>query len=401
MPVTAREVERIFELPEGSLERARRCLRMQIDPSRISYLEGLRLVSHLVSDRRHRIKVKAGKFNEYTMMFGKDAIGVGADVEFQLISADRELVRMPRYDTDSQIGTDGIGTSTGEIRPNWSYDPEDVVKDIRKLLVKLYDIISDSDAFAVIAGEGEHVPTGGHVHVSGLGATPDDGVLRALDRLIYKPLISICDGARKCSSYDRPSGYRYQPWGWEYRSLPSWIAHPILTKGVLRIVHTICLMFKHIGTLPKNKDDLIEFLSDEVERKEVEDFYEFIEAMHSKGMTLECLDVLREWGITPPKKYPVMTSGEFIPNDIYATKPCSYKFVGAAASRMAGDGVFLPYRVPVGIEKELKKMGLKVERWEMKKTIGLSRSLRERGMAKEVIQAILRLMGYLDDTVCA
>ncbi|MEM4345152.1 MAG: hypothetical protein QXS40_05475, partial [Candidatus Nitrosocaldus sp.] len=260
MPITAREVEELFELPEGSLERARRCLRIQVNPWRLSYLEGVRLVSHLMSDRRHRVNVNLAKFKEYTRRLCLEEIGIGADVEFQLIDEKRGLVRMPRYDTKSRIGTDAAGTSTGEIRPVWSYDPEDVVKDIKDLLISLYEIAQESGAYAVIAGEGEHVPTGGHVHVSGLGAVPDEDLLRVLDDLVYVPLASVCEGARKGSDYDRPSGYRYQPWGWEYRSLPSWLAHPILTKGVLRIIHTICLMFKHLGVLPSGKEDIIEFL---------------------------------------------------------------------------------------------------------------------------------------------
>ena len=217
-------------------------------------------------------------------------IGIGCDPEFEMHDGSRFL-RWVTGSQTSQLGMDGDG-ATGELRPRWSHNPIEVYNRIDTLLTEVRETAGDN---LIGAGGGTYRPTGGHIHISGIGMIPDSQVISALDTFIYYPLNDRCAGVRRRTGYNRPGAIRPQRMhgGFEYRSAPSWLAHPILTKGSLVIA---AIITRNHQALPQNREELADKAHNADERSAAESFYAFLDSMTTAGRTLESLEVLRQWG---------------------------------------------------------------------------------------------------------
>jgi hypothetical protein len=179
------------------------------------------------------------------------AVKIGADVEFVfekdglIEDASRHLRFKDRF------GTDGC-SSVVEIRPFPSEDPRYVINSLSRMMkmrAKRQPVITKFNWVAGSIAGGR--PVGGHIHF-GTGSTPRANEVKYLDTFLATAVALTDDSLalerRQSSSYGLLGAYRSQPWGWEYRTLPSFIVDKRFAEGVLTLAQKLvehCLQNNH------------------------------------------------------------------------------------------------------------------------------------------------------------
>lgn len=173
-----------------------------------------------------------------------NSVTVGADPEFLFLNrasgnvgnarqllADRQIVL---DDRSSNLGWDGASIP-GELRPHFSTIPSHVVNNLAQLFAKLsVERPGLTRDYTMVAGNGGHgYTTGGHIHIGGfpfhviprtlLGSYMDTFLL-PIGIALSRPS-AVVD--RIAVGYGEWGSQREQSWGMEYRSLPSWLYHPM------------------------------------------------------------------------------------------------------------------------------------------------------------------------------
>lgn len=164
---------------------------------------------------------------------------IGADPEFCLLSRDGEsLEDMDHALRDNSLGYDGDGT-TLELRPRPSFNPLEVVKNIRGILVKKIKTHPDSLNYqwhcgSYHSGAGSF---GGHIHFGTGGRVAPDIAVTALAQYVGACGILIENTKdarlRRDSGYGAPTDMRIQRHGFEYRAPSSWITSPYVAAAML------------------------------------------------------------------------------------------------------------------------------------------------------------------------
>lgn len=188
-------------------------------------------------------------------------VTVGADPEFLfhdrggMLRSARQLfgereIRLSG-DTHSNLGWDGH-SSTGEIRPHYSNNPETVVKTIQNLFKEMVAQHPDiPDSMEILTGNGAGgEATGGHIHIGGyqptLGHLGRDSIAQLLDTFLLPVALSLSSPksivCRLRTGYGAWTQFRTQEWGVEYRSLPSWLYHPHTAMFFLGYAHILSAM---------------------------------------------------------------------------------------------------------------------------------------------------------------
>jgi hypothetical protein len=189
-----------------------------------------------------------------------DNIVLGADPEFVMMSPNKELVIASQYfPLKGRVGCDAawLGQNRShkpvvELRPEATTDP-------RTLAVRIYQalIFAARKTAQVqakwVAGAMPYkgLPLGGHIHFSGIPL--NFKMLRALDNYLALPLVLAEDerGKGRRPRYGFLGDFRYQPHGgFEYRTPPSWILTPTLTKGVLSAAKVIVANYRVLKQQP-------------------------------------------------------------------------------------------------------------------------------------------------------
>lgn len=166
---------------------------------------------------------------------------LGADPEFTVrdlytgrtVALSRYLPARGRLGLDRALMRGSrVARPIGEIRPHPDDDPEELVAQIHRLLLRLYRRLSHS-RYAWIAGNGlAPYSTGGHIHISNIPLTT--GLLRALD--VYLAILFLlvehpAKARRRRRRYGGLGDFRRKPWGFEYRTVPSWLVSPDYTRA--------------------------------------------------------------------------------------------------------------------------------------------------------------------------
>ncbi len=172
------------------------------------------------------------------------SILIGADPEFVLLRDDGRIVPANRYfDLGGGTGADALVVGRrieypiGEVRPDPASSPEGLAANVRRQLIRATSRVSDhSLRWAAGAMPVAGVALGGHIHVSGAALT--SRLLRQLDRYVAMPvaMVESDNGRGRRPRYGALGDYRQQPHGgFEYRTLPSWLASPLTAKAAFAL----------------------------------------------------------------------------------------------------------------------------------------------------------------------
>jgi len=158
--------------------------------------------------------------------------------------------------TDCAVGTDG-NSQIAELRPTCDRDAIKLTDNIGKLIKKLKfkcDEKFGKENYIVRSGNGKRQPIGGHIHF-GIMTKSRASLVNACD-LVSIALSTIYNEKffkiRVGGSYGKLSDVRDQPWGVEYRTLPSFLINKSLTESIFCTYHCLATDFMK-GELIKNK----------------------------------------------------------------------------------------------------------------------------------------------------
>ncbi|OEG00179.1 hypothetical protein BHF71_06135 [Vulcanibacillus modesticaldus] len=188
------------------------------------------------------------KWDRVSQNFKKNVV-LGADPEFVLQDKNGNLILASTYlPKRGMVGCDYIWTNRdrtqlplAELRPA-------PANDVRKLVINLYKSmllgtkkISNRE-LKWLAGAMpiKGYPLGGHIHFSNLWL--NSFLLRALDNYLTLTITLLEDknGIARRPKYGFLGDYRLKSHnGFEYRTLPSWLVSPTITKGVLALAKLI------------------------------------------------------------------------------------------------------------------------------------------------------------------
>jgi len=256
-----------------------------------------------------------------------DDIVIGLDVEFvlttprgELVPADRFLPRSGPAGHDAAVVQGRVVHALAELRPAPSGEPRELFANLRRTMRLAAARITDP-ALEWRAGSSPAagVFTGGHIHLSGVPLTFE--LLRVLDNYLALPL-SLLEDARAIAR--RPSfgwlgnARRKVHGGFEYRTPASFIATPIVARGVIALAKLIAANHAMLTARPLDvlEMQLAYYQADKAKLRQAlpawrrdilrcptYQFYEeelrpFIELLESGWSWDEAADIRSAWGIT-------------------------------------------------------------------------------------------------------
>ncbi|MBO8162563.1 MAG: hypothetical protein H0Z34_02450 [Brevibacillus sp.] len=189
-------------------------------------------------------------------------IWLGADPEFALRDVAGNLGVASRFlPKRGTVGCDAARLRTTpysqelplvELRPQPSPDPDLLFVNMYRALRRAADKITDRTLEWIAGGMPfPGYPIGGHLHFSGVPLS--FSLIRALDTYLTLPLALVEDeGCRKRRPrYGFLGDFRPQPHGgFEYRTPPSWLVTPTITRGVFSLAKLIAQSYPMLTQQP-------------------------------------------------------------------------------------------------------------------------------------------------------
>ncbi|NQX64726.1 hypothetical protein HQN90_01165 [Paenibacillus alba] len=196
----------------------------------------------------------------------KERVMLGSDPEFLLLSPQGKVVFADRFLTrEGEVGCDAIVLSgqrlilpLAELRPQPSTDPRELARNLQATMQLATRKIAD-ESLAWLSG-GMPVggyPLGGHIHFSRCWL--NGHLLRALDNYLALPLILIeGDTTReRRPRYGFLGDFRKKSHGgFEYRTLPSWMQSPVITRGIFALASLIADNYWLLTRQPLQEPDV-------------------------------------------------------------------------------------------------------------------------------------------------
>jgi len=141
-------------------------------------------------------------------------------------------------DIYSEIGCDGR-RETGELRPPPGNSWQEISRNTKNLVRRLIDSIGDR--YDIYSGPFFDYAIGGHIHFSEVNRYKYD-ILPRLDYYLAMPLEELMIPSlniKRKKSYGAYSSSEPKDWGWEYRTLPSFIINEDLVDFVYCVTEKI------------------------------------------------------------------------------------------------------------------------------------------------------------------
>lgn len=187
---------------------------------------------------------------------------IGADPEFVLFSGTNQLVLASKYfPKKGQVGCDSIwlrGDSThvklplAELRPLPAKEPRQLILNLyQAMLAGIRKINNSSIKWLAGSAPLKEYPIGGHLHFSHVPC--NFRLLRALDNYLTLPLFLLEDIAaqHRRPRYGWLGDFRMKfHGGFEYRTPPSWLVTPRITKGVIALAKVILHNYPQLRQQP-------------------------------------------------------------------------------------------------------------------------------------------------------
>jgi len=193
---------------------------------------------------------------------------LGMDAEFVLVNEAGKIVPASRFFAGKgPVGCDGAtvpGRSgvhpLAELRPAPSGDPKRLIVHLRRTMLAAASRIGDPGLKWLAGGMPvSGLPLGGHIHFSGVRLST--ALVRALDNYLALPLMLLEDetAALRRKRYGRPGDVRAKRHGgFEYRTLPSVIASPRVTKGAVALAKLIAEQHERLPERPLDDPGMLE-----------------------------------------------------------------------------------------------------------------------------------------------
>ncbi|MFD2371397.1 hypothetical protein ACFSO0_15840 [Brevibacillus sp. GCM10020057] len=212
---------------------------------------------------------KARQWWEAKMAVHKQQLAsLGADPEFALRKPDGSMALASDYLRVN--GTVGCDTTryreelamhqhpVAELRPAPSEDPDELFFHVRDALQLAGKKISNP-ALEWVAGGMPFAgyPIGGHIHFGGV--TPTYSLRRKLDAYLAMPLVLVEDEGclMRRKRYGFLGDVREKEYGFEYRTLPSWLVHPDVTRGLFHLARLVVTSAEQLQAAPHLQLSLI------------------------------------------------------------------------------------------------------------------------------------------------
>lgn len=184
---------------------------------------------------------------------------LGADPEFMMQSLEGQIVLASKYfPRFGSVGCDAIWHGQNrshkplvELRPRPTNNPRQLIIRMYQGMMKATQKVGGSVQWLAGALPHKSYPLGGHVHFSGIPL--NFKLLRALDNYLALPLVLVEDprGVKRRPKYGFLGDFRRQfHGGFEYRTLPSWLVSPTLTKGVIAAAQLIAARYPYLSLNP-------------------------------------------------------------------------------------------------------------------------------------------------------
>ncbi len=206
----------------------------------------------------------ARAIREYVVQYKPKApkpVILGADPEFMFRNqASGKMVLASRFfGKKGRVGCDNISINQNrrqhplaELRPEPSAEPRQLTVNLYKAMLLAERKIASSSIEWLAGGMPvKGYPIGGHIHFS--QTKVNSSFLRALDSYLAFPLMLLENqhSLARRPKYGFLGDFRMQfHGGFEYRTLPSWLVSPRVTKGVLSLAKVIAESYTELNQLP-------------------------------------------------------------------------------------------------------------------------------------------------------
>ncbi|MGE5561311.1 MAG: putative amidoligase domain-containing protein [Chloroflexota bacterium] len=182
---------------------------------------------------------------------------LGADPEFAIRKDTGQMVPASRFfPFEGRVGCDAavFRTANGkavrplvELRPTESPSPTQLVRAIHRLLARAAEVVPYANVqFRAGSLPYPGYPIGGHIHFSGLGSA-SCRILRALDTYLAIPLFLVENAATsrlRRPKYGFLGDQRPKEWGFEYRTLASWLISPRIALATLSLAKVVAVNYR-------------------------------------------------------------------------------------------------------------------------------------------------------------
>ncbi|WP_438350977.1 putative amidoligase domain-containing protein [Paenibacillus sp. FA6] len=189
---------------------------------------------------------------------------MGMDPEFLLIdSYSMEVVPASDFlERAGEVGCDAVHMGgitsfpVAELRPEPSLQPRGLLVELMHAMSSASQMIRDRSLMWKAGGMPvPGLPLGGHLHFSGIVLTSD--LLQVLDNYLTLPVMLLEDQSSlaRRPHYGYLGDFRRQPHGgFEYRTLPSFLVSPLVTKGVVCLAYIIVRNYKKLMLRPLEQE---------------------------------------------------------------------------------------------------------------------------------------------------
>lgn len=180
-----------------------------------------------------------------------DELWLGADPELIFVNGKDEIIpaievltddHLGRYGFDSIITQQKVTFPVAEVRPEPKRTPQELFAEIESILDEMnqYGIHGQYKWLAGGMPKGI-IPLGGHLHFSGVALS--SRLLNVLDACLALPFSLVEDKSStelRRPKYGALGDYRRQDHGgFEYRTLPSWLVTPNMTRAALALGYIV------------------------------------------------------------------------------------------------------------------------------------------------------------------
>lgn len=191
--------------------------------------------------------------NKQQVMMGMDPEFILRGTDGRVVSASKFLKHKGRVGSDAiHIGNHRVIYPLVELRPEPSSEPRQLIKNLMQTMNMAAVQITDTSLKWNAGGMPVRgFPLGGHLHLSNIWLNSE--LLRVMDNYLALSLTLIEDSTTRLRrpGFGALGDFRRQPHGgFEYRTLPSWLVSPRITKGVIALTRVIAEHYRQLRRRP-------------------------------------------------------------------------------------------------------------------------------------------------------